>query len=252
MFYRVFFDPEVIPPAYEAGAGSMSALIAVLQGFLQNCTICEVDGYLVDTRIGDAVREISEAAQESDSPLSHHITRLKKILIQLKKQNRFVDILSTTEGDQSLPCLALVSAQSVGIDFILTEMELPNEPPLPERKNLTDYVIGNFERERLKHLDDGLIPTGEDAENEFLPKRFGRVLPLAKKVIIIDAILGRKFGDNFDYTIKRLIAYIEATNQKFGATLPRNSYRGQRARPSSRIPSSRLVREFHFQSPQIS
>lgn len=213
MFYRVFFDPDVIRPAYESGPIGLSLLISLWRGFFLNCTICEVNGYLVHSRLGEALKEIGRCAQEREDGLSDYITRLKKILVQMEKQNRFVDVLSTNTADQSLPLLALESAKSVGIDLILTESVLPNQPPLPERCALDAYVISNFERERSKQADDGLIPEGEDSCDDFFPNRFGKYFPLAQRVIVLDGILGRKFGDNFQYTLKRMVEYLEATNK---------------------------------------
>lgn len=212
MFYRVFFDPEVVRPAYQAGATGLSLLLSIWKNFLLNCSICEVDSYLVHRRLGEALREIGKDAEIANNGLSDYIACLKKILGQLEKQNRFVDVLSTSEADQSLPLLALVTAETVGIDLILTDEKLPDEPKMPERATFSSYAISNFERERSKQVDDGLILEGEDSGEEFFQNRFGRVLPLAKRVIIVDAILGRKFGDNFQYTLKRLIDYLEVNH----------------------------------------
>lgn len=212
MFYRVFFDPEVVRPAYQSGAVGLSLLIAIWRGFFQNCCICEVDGYLVHTRLKEVINEIGVDAENQNNGLSDHITRLKKILVQMRKQNRFVDLISTSEADQSLVLLAVNSDASIGIDFILTEERLPGEAKSPERSSFEAYEVSTFERERSKQAEDGLIPEGEFTADEFFPKRFGKILPLAKRVTIIDGILGRKFGDNFQYTLKILIEYLEAAN----------------------------------------
>jgi hypothetical protein len=212
MFYRVFFDPDVVRPAYDAGPTGMSLLLTIWRGFLLNCSICEVDGYLINHRLGEVVREIAKDAEAQANGLSDYVTRLKKILVQMEKQNRFVDVFSTSKAEQSLALLALLFAESVGVDFILTNQTIPDEPRSPERTGLDGYVISSFERERAKQSDDGLIAEGEDAADDFFAKRFGKLLPLAKRVTIIDGILGRKFGDNFQYTLKRLIQYLESTN----------------------------------------
>jgi hypothetical protein len=209
MFYRVFFDPDVVRPAYEAGEIGVSLLLGIWKGFLLNCSICEVDGYLVHDRLGEVLREIGNDAEAANNGLSDYVTRLKKILVQMEKQNRFVDVLSTSKADQSLPLLALLSAKSIGLDFILTDHKMPDDPKVPERAGFRAYALSNFERERSKQVDDGLIPEGEDTDEEFFPKRFGKLLPLAKRAVIVDAILGRKFGDNFQFTLKRLIEYLE-------------------------------------------
>ncbi len=212
MFYRVFFDPEVVRPAYQSGATGLSLLLTIWKGFLLNCSICEIDGYLVHNRLGEALREIGKDAETADNGLSDHITRLKKILVQLEKLNRFVDVFSTTEADQSLTLLALFSAEAVGVDLILTDDELPADPRMPERAAFSVYALSNFERERSKQADDGLILEGDDSADEFFPIRFGKLLPLAKRAVIVDAILGRKFGDNFQYSLKRLVEYLEASH----------------------------------------
>jgi hypothetical protein len=212
MFYRIFFDPEVVRPAYEAGAKGMSLLLSIWRGFLLNCSICEVDGYLIQKRLGEIIREITKDSEIQNNGLFPYVNSLKKILEGMKKQNRFVDVLSTTEGDQSLALLALIHSKSVGVDLILTNQTLPDESGSPEMAELDDYFITNFERERAKQNDDGLIAEGEDSADDFFPKRFGKLLPLAKNVVIVDAILGRKFGDNFQYTLKLLIKYLNSTN----------------------------------------
>lgn len=212
MFYRVFFDPDVIRPAYESGAKGMSLLIAIWRGFFVNCSICEVDDYLVHSRLGDVLKEIGKDAENREDGLSHYINLLKKILVQMEKQNRFVDVLSTTVAEESLPLLAFQSAKAVGIDLILTECVLPAEPQHPERTTLDGYEISTFERERSKQVDDGLIPAGEDSAEFFFHIRFGKLLPLARRAVVVDGILGRKFGDNFQYTLKRMVEYLEATN----------------------------------------
>lgn len=214
MFYRVFFDPDVVHSAYQAGPAGMSVLISIWRGFLLNCSVCEVDDYLVHTRTGEVLREIAKDAEAIGNGLSDYITRLKKILVQMEKQNRFVNVFSTSEADQSLVLLALKSADSVGLDLILTELTLPEAPVLPERSNLFGYALSNFERERSKDIDDGLIPEGEYTASNFFPAMFGKLLPLAKSVVIVDGILGRKFGDNFQYTLKLMIQYLESANAK--------------------------------------
>lgn len=212
MFYRIFFDPDVVHSAYQAGPTGLSVLISIWRGFLLNCSVCEVDNYLVHTRTGEILREIAEDAEAIGNGLSDHITRLKKILVQMEKQNRFVDVFSTSEADQSLALLALKSADSVGLDLILTERSLPETPMLPERSDLIGYAISNFERERSKDIDDGLIPEGKYTAATFFPALFGMLLPLAKSVVIVDGILGRKFGDNFQYTLKLMVQYLESVN----------------------------------------
>jgi hypothetical protein len=212
MFYRVFFDPDVIRPAYSTGATGLSLLLTIWRGFLLNCSVCEVDGYLVHERTGEILREIAKDAEANDNGLSDYITRLKKVLVLMEKQNRFVDVLSTSEADQSLALLALNSAESIGVDVILTDQSLPDEPQSPERTSFNTYAISNFERERAKDIDDGLIPEGAYSASDFFPKRFGKLLPLAKQVVIFDGILGRKFGDNFQYSLRLLIQYLESTN----------------------------------------
>jgi hypothetical protein len=37
---------------------------------------------------------------------------------------------------------------------------------------------------------------------------------IGESVVIVDGILGRKFGDNFQYTLKLMIQYLESTNAK--------------------------------------
>jgi hypothetical protein len=212
MFYRVFFDPEVIRPAYLTGATGLSLLLTIWRGFLLNCSVCEVDGYLVHERTGEILREIAKDAEAKENGLSDYITRLKKVLVLMEKQNRFVDVLSTSEVDQSLALLALNGAESIGIDLILTNQALPVDPRSPERASFDTYVISNFERERTKDIDDGLMREGIYLAPEFFPKHFGKLLPLAKRAVIYDGILGRKFGDNFQYSLKLLIGYLDTTN----------------------------------------
>jgi hypothetical protein len=200
--------PAILFPA----STNMSVLISIWRGFLLNCSVCEVDDYLVHTRIGEILREIAKDAESLGNGLSDYVTRLKKILVQMEKQNRFVDVFSTSEADQLLVHIALNFADSAGLDFILTERELQASKMLPECSNLIGYAISNFERERSKDIDDGLIPEGKYAASSFFPTLFGKVLPLAKSVVIVDGILGRKFGDNFQYTLKIMIQYLGSTN----------------------------------------
>ena len=213
MFYRVFFDPDLVRGTYASGPTGLALLLATFRSFFVNCTLCEVDGYLVGERLKAVLNEVGKDAESKQNGLSDFISRLKKLLVQMEKLNRFVDVLSTSEADQSFPLLALSSAQSAGIDFILTNETLPAQPALPERGALEDYHLSNFERERAKQVDDGLIPKGDDNAEDFFPNRFGKILPLAREVIIVDGILGRKFGDNFQFTLKQFIEYLEASNR---------------------------------------
>lgn len=212
MFYRVFFDPNVIAPAYLFGETGLALLLATLRGLSVNCCLCEVDGYLVHERLKEALNHAGKDAESQQNGLSDFIFRLKKLLGQMEKQNRFVDVLTTTEAEQSLPLLALMSGEAKGIDFILTAEILPEEPKRPERGSLTAYQISNFERERSKQIDDGLILEGETLAADFFPNRFCKLIPLAKRAIIVDGILGRKFGDNFHYTLRWFVEYLEASN----------------------------------------
>jgi hypothetical protein len=212
MFYLVFLDPDMIRPAYQNGALGLATLIGIWRGFLINCSICEVDGYLIHSRLGDVIREIGKEAELENNGLSDHITQMKKLFVQMEKLSRFVDLFSTSQADQSLVLLALHSSESIGVDLILTEQPLPNSPKHPEIAELSSYALSNFERERVKQLDDGLILEGSFCEEEFFSKCFGKLLPYAKRVSIVDGILGEKYGSNFEYTIERLVHYLELNN----------------------------------------
>lgn len=209
VFYYVFLDPQTVREASKLDGAGLSLLLSIWRGLSVNCCLCEVDGYLIEQGLGVALREISD---QGEGVHLDHVSRLKKLLVYFKKQNRFIDILSTSEADQDLSDIAFADASEVGIDFILTEKPAPAGFTGSEVGGLSEYAVSDFERERAKNVDDGLIPEGEDTADEFFPRKFGKLVRFAQKITIIDAILGRKFGDNFQYTLKRLICFLEEQN----------------------------------------
>ena len=62
MFYRVFFDPDLVRATYASGATGLALLLATFRSFFVNCTLCEVDGYLIGARLKEILTEVGKDA----------------------------------------------------------------------------------------------------------------------------------------------------------------------------------------------
>jgi len=210
MVFYVYLHPEVFKDAAAAPYG-MQALIGILRGFLQNCCIVEFDDDRTRVEIKGVIQDLPE---DFDRRI------LKKLLVQLEKQNRFIYCLEPdyTEEKSDLECVVqqadaeLIQLVLIGdgedIDCGGTELKLAR---------LATYNGTDFEEKRSSMSGDG-ITTPEDSmfAKEFMDLHLLRALKHAKKIELFDRLAGAKFGDNYEYTIKSFISWI-------GTVLPEQS-----------------------------
>lgn len=226
MFYKVFLDPATFIEAYEGGEHALSNLTGLLELFLVNCVVAEVDGWMVHQGISDSLaeigtkfqREIEENGEESEGSLNgDYIARLKKLLVTFEKRKRFIDTLSTSVADELLPIIAFSKGTREQIDFILTSSPKPLEiGAAPESSNLAGFLLSAFKTEQKRGMDGGLLKAGDHTSENFFTTVFRSIFDYTRSVVIVDKLLGEKFGDNFKYTLKRLVNHLRASNS-FGA-----------------------------------
>lgn len=204
MLFYVYMQPEVIVVAKNSGQFAISALISFLRGATQNCCLAVFEDDRTRSQIAEAVEDLPE---DFDRKV------LKSILGILDKRNRFLYILTPdyTGVKDDLSCV-LEMADSVDLDLILLQREdLVADPPVKaELCTLSTYQHTNFEVERSRLANEGrTLQNGEMTEIGFLDRHFEKAFRYARRIEICDRIFGRQFGDNFEYTIRTLLRWLE-------------------------------------------
>jgi hypothetical protein len=203
MVFNVFFDPGVIDVAIKGEAFGIATLTSVLQGVLTNCLLCDFEDARGQTEIG---QRLNSAASTFD------LSVVKRLLAVLAKRNRVmfvvpVDYYSTaSELDQ-----ALAAAEDIPLDVVLTEgIPTVPVPGCTVVASLAGYSSSNFETERSGRAAHGMVFSGgEHPAQSFLNATLGKALRHASRIEICDRLLGQKFGDNFEHTIKQLFTWLE-------------------------------------------
>jgi hypothetical protein len=197
-------DPEVIPFANDLGVLGLPSLNGILRAFLQNCFIAEFEDYRIQQAIKDRVDSLPE---------SYDRTIVKKLFAALKKRNRFVYCLVPDySGRKSDVESAVEQAISSFLDLLLLK-EIPTNTTIPagvEVTTLATYQNCNFECGRSLLASNGkTMKEGDLDERAFLDQTFGKALRFAGRIEVCDRLFGRKFGDNYLYTTKTMLRWLE-------------------------------------------
>lgn len=203
MVFYVYLQSNAIRDAAGAGTHGIQNLISILRGFLQNCCLAEFCDDRTRTEIKAAVEELPEDFDR---------VTLKKVLAQLAKLNRFVYCLDPDCGGGKCDLdSVLVQAKEALIQAIVVEEAERNRvaPADCELAPLSKYQHTQFEETRSALSSEGrTLSAGMMDETEFLDEHFLRALRHAGKIEICDRLAGTKFGDNYEYTIRSLMAWL--------------------------------------------
>jgi len=204
MVFYVYLDPEIIGIAQQQGIFAIQNLLGIVQGFVENCFLAEFEDYRIQQAIGEYVKNLPDCDERK---------RLKTLFIILQKRNRFIYCLVPDQTNQkSDKSLLFEQAGNSLIDLILLS-NLNGRPVLPRGITVTDlsnYQTTNFSSERSAIASNGRqFHGGELDEYEFLDQNYKKAFMYAKRLEICDAIFGRKFSDNFDYSVKILFRWLE-------------------------------------------
>ncbi|MFC1452075.1 hypothetical protein ACFLSJ_01870 [Verrucomicrobiota bacterium] len=203
MVFYVYMQPEVVTEAKEGGPYAVQALIAILRGFLQNCCIAEFDDYR------DSLKTAVNALPED-----FNRTELKTVLSKLARLHRFIYCLEADYmSGQPWTDQALQQSRACLIDLLLLEAAAQDRRPDGDAEvcGLATYQNTEFERNRFEVASDGkTFSPGEYGETDFLDIVFLKILRNARgDIVVYDCILGEKFGDNFEHTMKEFFRWIE-------------------------------------------
>lgn len=203
MVFNVFLDPQVVDVALNGNAFGVATLTGVLQSILTNCVVCDFE----DARWQDDMGRRLDRA-----PSSFDLSLVKRLLVVLAKRNRIVLVVpadyynTAAELDQ-----VIAAAEAIPIDVVLTD----GKPTVPVPGctaivTLAGYSSSAFENERSERAAHGMVFSGgEFPSQRFLDATLGKALRHASRIDICDRILGQKFGDNFEHTMKELLLWLE-------------------------------------------
>lgn len=204
MLYYIYLQPEVVRCAQDAGTYGLQALIGFLRGTIQNCALVEFEDYRNQQNITEFINNLPE---DFDRKI------LKSLLSILQKRNRFIYLLIPDySGLQSDISVVFNKANDIPIDLLLLEQSDGYNPQLTHSEicTLDKYQHTVFEGERSRLANEGKTFTeGQLSEGDFLNLTFNRIMRHVQSIEICDRIFGRQFGDNFEYTIKKLLSWLE-------------------------------------------
>ncbi len=203
MVFYVYMSPDVILDAKNGGPYAIQNLIGILLGFCQNCCLFEFK----DNRWEKAV--YSNADQ---LPPSNARKKIMVLLGELKKQGRFIRHLIPNHVIQSINIADVYAqAEKVLLDFLLAgENEIAHVSGRVETGALDNYNESGFESKRSNLASNGrLFQDSELDQTDFLKEVFKKVFMHTKRIEICDAIFGKYFGDNFEYSFSTLFKYVE-------------------------------------------
>lgn len=204
MIFYTYLDPEVLSVKNIENDFAMQALIAILRGFAQNCFVAEFEDY----RLQDAIKE-----QVNNLPDTFNRKIIKSLLTTLSKRNRFIYCLipDYSGNMDDISCL-VEQATKCFLDVILFS-ETNKDTEIPdgiEKATLATFQTTNFENVRSNLAINGRTFTdGELDQNDFLNWCFGKMLRYPTRIEICDKLFGSRFGDNFEYTIKTFLRWLE-------------------------------------------
>lgn len=204
MIFYIYLDPDVLSAKNNENDFAMQALISALRGFTQNCFIAEFEDY----RIQDAIKE-----QVKSLPDNYDRKIIKKLLGALSKRNRFIYcLIPEYSGIQQDIAYAADQAQDCLLDlFLFSETNKDTEIPEGiEKATLSTYQSTDFENSRSNLASNGrTFVSGELDEKDFLDWCFGKLSRYPTRIEICDKLFGSRFGDNFEYTVRTFLRWLE-------------------------------------------
>ena len=204
MLFYVYMQPEVIALARESGPFALQSLVSFLRGALQNCCLAVFEDDRMRHQIGEFVETLPEDFDRKS---------LKTVLTLLEKRNRFIYILKPDySGVKSDLLCALEAADRLNLDLLLLEndQDAGHAPARSQTSTLASYQHTNFEIERARLATEGRTSLGGAmTETDFLNIHFDKALRYVGRIEICDRIFGRNFGDNFEYTARVLLHWLE-------------------------------------------
>lgn len=200
MIFNVCFDPAVIEAAAANGPYAMQALIAMLRGFSANCVLMDFEDARLQNRVRAAIRGLPPLDERDE---------IIRIFTRLEDRKRFVPAMEAPDWAAPESDIQHVfwKARNSGVQLVVTETEGCVEV---ESASLATFQHTCFERERFNGALNGRVFAERKLTGpEFLTESFANALRFAGRVQICDRLLGKKFADNFEYTIKALLQWIE-------------------------------------------
>jgi hypothetical protein len=205
MIFYVYFDPQVISNAEHEGIYARQLLIATLRGFLQNCFLAEFE----DHRLQEAIKE-----QVNSLPESFDRKLIKSLLSTLHKRNRFIFCLYPDYfNNKSDRQLLVEQAGTAMIDLALLALKPDGDPAIDglEAATLANYQQTQFELLRFNLAVNGkTTATNTSPEQDFLDFHFKKALRHANRIDFCDRLFGSKYADNFEYTVRRMLNWMQS------------------------------------------
>jgi len=204
MIFYTYLDPNVLSVKNIENDFAMQVLIGILRGLTQNCFIAEFEDY----RIQDAIKEqVKSLTDTFDRKI------IKSLLAALKKRNRFIYCLipDYSEKKDDITCV-VEQAANCFLDLILfSEANKDIEIPVGiEKATLATYQTTDFENLRSNLAINGrTFVSAELDQKDFLDWCFGKMLRYPTRIEICDKLFGSRFGDNFEYTVKTFLRWLE-------------------------------------------
>ncbi len=204
MIFYIYLDPGALSVNNIANDFAMQALIGALRGFTQNCCIAEFEDY----RVQDAIKE-----QVNSLPDTFDRKIIKSLLTELSKRNRFIYCLTPDyTGNKDDKTSAVEQAVSCFLDlFLFSEANSDIDMPAGiEKATLSTFQVTEFENVRSSLAINGrTFFSGELNEKDFLDQCFKKMLRHPARIEICDKLFGSRFGDNFEYTVKTFLRWLE-------------------------------------------
>lgn len=204
MIFYTYMDPDVLSVKNIENDFAMQALIGILRGFAQNCFIAEFEDY----RLQDAIKE-----QVNSLPDTFDRKIIKSLLSALSKRNRFIYCLipDYSGNKDDITCVVEQAAKRFLDLLLFSEANKDTETPEGiEKATLSTFQATNFEKARTNLAVNGrTFVSGEFDEKDFLDWCFGKMLRYPTRIEICDKLFGSHFGDNFEYTVKTFLRWLE-------------------------------------------
>ncbi len=207
MYFYVFLEPKVFEEALADGEDAMQSVSGILECFRQNCFLAVFEDGRWDSNIKEVLK---------DWPATNLRMRITKMLVHLKKQNRFLHCLRPDYGGakSDLDCV-FDQAVAAPLDLLLV-VAGDDKPPKPGGVEIgtrrTYYDLAFEETRSALAVYGKTCSPGDMKETEFLEFHFTKALMFAREIHICDRVCGKKnLSDNFRYTIKRFIVWLGAT-----------------------------------------
>jgi len=174
----------------------------VLRALLQNCVLLDFDDWRWDTEVRQALTGNEELFENS---------LVKKLLVHLRKQNRIVPFFQDDYSGKTNMNLVLAQGAAAELDLILTsEISVTSPDGHIEIAQLEGYQQTTFEATRSEIAANGReYVGGEQSEADFLNTNFRKALRFASIIEICDTLLGRKFADNYEHTLRVLLSFLD-------------------------------------------